>query len=240
MKFRSLMKFLGAATLLGLLAFVPQAAVAAPIFGTLNITGSVAVGATTIDWYPLGTGVGTFAVEPTSTGTFAPLGGTTGTAKDLDVTVQPVGSPFTLMNFLTFSANPALHFDLMFIDPGVYSAVDCGAPAAPGQTCTPLMPPPKSPFNLANTNAGSTASFVVRGQVSDGTGAASNFVGTYTTQFTGLSYQDLLGTISRGGTVNTSYSANFVVTAIPEPATWTFMMIAGGLIGVSRLRRRRS
>ncbi len=237
MTVRCLSKFLAVAVLLGVLAFLPAPASADTIWGTLNITGSVAVGATTIDWFPLGGGTGTFKVEPTSTGSFAPLADTSGTAKDLDVITEPVGSPFSLMDFLTFSAMPSWHFDLMYIDPGVFGSADCAAAPAAGQTCTPLAPPPKSPFNLANTVSGSTASFVVRGTAYDDMGGpVSMFTGIYTTQFA-TPYQSLLQTVARGGTVQTSYSATYTFTTVPEPATWS-LVISGLLFAAGAQIRR--
>lgn len=223
----------------GILCAVPPASMAAPISGTLDITGTASVGATTIDWWPIGGGDGVFMVEPSSSGDFTPVTNTPGTAQDLDVTVQPVGSPFLLSNFLVFSAAPNIHFDLTFIEPGVFGPAGCAAAPAPGQTCTPLLPPPSSPFNLMNgPNRSSTASFNVKGLVRNDLGGVSNFIGTYTTQFTGMWYQDLLAVIQSGGTVSRSYSATFVVTPIPEPGTWSLILISGALFGISAQIRR--
>jgi hypothetical protein len=235
--------FMLATILVGALAVVPSTLVAAPLFGTLDITGSATVGGTTIDWWPIGTGVGMFTVEPSSTGDFASLANTDGTAKDLDVMAQPVGMPFLLMDFLTFAAAPNIHFDLTFIEPGVYGSGDCFANPSPGQNCTPPFPPPISPFNLTNTpGGGSTAFFVVRGMVRNDLGGVTPFVGFYTTQFT-MPYQQLLQTIQAGGTVDArSFSATLV--AIPEPGTWSMILISGALFGVSsqirRFRNRKS
>lgn len=219
-------------------ALMVGAAYATPISGELDITGDVAVGATTIDWLPVGGGTGTFTVTASSTGTFSGLVGATGTAKDLDVTAQPVGVPISLPNFLVLPGG--ISFELTMIDPGVFGSADCTAAPAAGQNCTPLFPAPKSPFNLTNTAVGSTASFTVRGIATMGGVSApfSGVVGTYTTQFTGQNYQSLLATIAGGGTVAASYSANFIVEQVPEPSTMYLGLGGFAMAAAGFLRRR--
>lgn len=219
-----------------LLALMSLSAHAAPLTGTLDISGAVSVGATTISWLNL-PGGGQFTVDPSSTGSFAAFIGDNGNAKNLDVTVQPVGTPFMLPAFLTL---PGITFNLTFIDPGVFSSAACFAPPAPGQTCTPPLPPPMSPFNLTNTATGSTVSLSVRGTVQATGGPVQNFTGVYTTQFVGTPYQSLLAAISGGGTVDASYSANFtaeIAPAIPEPGT-VFLMLGGLLLVAGTLRKK--
>ncbi len=226
---------------LGSVVAIP--ALAAPIIGDLNITGSVQVGATTIDWFPYddpvvgGSTSGTFTVDPSSTGDFASVIGSTGTSLDLDVTSQPVGTPFSLPNFLTVGP---YSFTLTFINPGVFSSASCGAPAAAGQTCTPNFPPPKSPFNLTNlTSSSSSASFSVMGTVTRNGTDVTNFTGLFTTQFPTQSFQDLLAIVSGGGKVPSSYSASFTAQAIPEPATAS-LMVGGALLLIAGLLKRKS
>jgi hypothetical protein len=212
---------------------------AAIIGGVLNITGSVAVSADALDFLPGGGGVGDFAVDPfTQTGDFVPLAGTTGEAADLNSATEPVGVPISLPNFLTFAANPNLTFTLTFIRPGIFSPAACADPPAAGQVCTP----PGSQFNLNNlTSDSSTATFAVRGFVSDGSSdPVSPFEGTFSTQFTNNSYQELLGTIGAGGSVQATYSANFIVTPIPEPGTVSMLVLGGLMMAVPMIRRRRS
>ncbi len=214
------------------LSVLVGAAYATPISGTLNITGDVSVGATAIDWLPVGGGTGTLTVTASSTGSFAALAGDSGTTKDLDVLAQPVGVPISLPDFIVLPGGISL--ELTMIDPGVFGSADCGAPPAPGQTCTPLLPPPISPFNLMNTAVGSTASFTVRGVATSGSDKVA-MVGTYTTQFTGRDYQNLLATIGGGGTVEASYSANF--EAVPEPST-AYLLLGGLALAAGALRRK--
>ncbi len=217
------------------LSVLVGAAYATPISGTLNITGDVAVGATTIDWLPLGGGTGTFTVTPSSTGSFSGLAGDSGTVKDLDVLTEPVGVPISVLNFIVLPGG--ISFELTMIDAGVFGSIDCSAAPAAGQNCTPLIPPPKSPFNLTNTAVGSTASFTIRGIATSGTDTAA-VIGIYTTQFTGQDYQNLLATIGSGGTVQASYSANFLVSqAIPEPST-AYLILGGLALAAGALRRK--
>ncbi len=222
------------------LSLLPGVAYATPISGELNITGDVSVGATTIDWLPTGGGTGTFAVTQSSTGDFAGLAGQSGTMKDLDELSVPVGTDVSVTDFITLPGN--ISFELTKIDAGVFTSAQCGAAPAAGQVCTPDFPAPKSPFNLINTAVGSTASFTIHGIVRmDGQETpVAGVVGTYTTQFTGQSYQQLLATISRGGAVRASYSANFVVTPegqVPEPST-AYMALGGVMIAAAALRRK--
>ena len=227
---------------LGILALVATTASALPVVGELNITGSVGVSATVIDWLPSGTGVGTFAVDPfTQLGDFVPLAGTAGSSRDLTSATDPVGVAynlgpvFTVPAFLTFAADPTILFHLQYIFPGVYTSADCFAAPAAGQTCTPFV---GSPFNLSNTTAtSSTATFQVQGVIQHGADF-SDFVGTYSTQFVSLNYQQVLATIFSGGTVNATYSANFIASVVPEPSTIWLMMGSIGALGLL-LRRKR-
>lgn len=208
---------------------------AAPLSGTLNISGGVSVGTTTIDWLTL-PGGGQFAVDPSSTGSFAAFIGQEGNATNLDVSVQPVGAPFSLPDFLTL---PGISFTLTFISPGVFGSADCFAAPAPGQVCTPLFPPPKSPFNLVNTDSGSTVSLSLAGTVQSAGGPVQNWKGVYTTQFVGTTYQELLQAISTGGSVSAAYSANFQAEVAPVPEPSTVFLTLGGLALLGGALRRK-
>jgi hypothetical protein len=228
---------------LATLTLVSATALAVPVTGELNIAGSVAVSGTLIDWLPSGTGVGTFSVDPfTQSGSFGALAGTTGSSRDLNSGTDPVGVPynpgpvFTVPAFLTFAADPNILFHLQYIFPGVYSSADCGLAAAAGQTCTPFA---GSPFNLSNTTAtSSTATFQVSGVIQNtATNEFSNFTGTYSTQFVNQNFQQLLAIIGAGGSVQATYSANFIATVVPEPATiWLTLGSLGALAFVRRKR----
>lgn len=230
-----------AAVCAGALIVSSNLSYAVPITGILNTTGSVAVGATTIDFLPVDTGTGTFGIDPfTQTGSFIPLAGTTGTIKDLNLAAQPVGTPFTLTDWMVFTANPTISFTLQLLPAGVFTPAGCvGAPVA-GQNCTPAG----SPFNLTNTSTtSSVVSFKSDGLVTNlATGELSTFDGTFSTQFTNQNLQQLLAVITAGGTVSATYSANFIVSpteAIPEPATITLTLAGGILVLAGTLRKRR-
>jgi hypothetical protein len=237
---KGLLAIVGAA---GLAALSPGNVCATPISGTFNTSGSVAVGATTIDFQPpVGPPNGTFVVSDTgNTGSFAALSNTTGTILDLNETVETPGKAFApLTGFITFTAAPDIRLDLTAIQPGTFSSADCFAPAAAGQTCTPpgFGNGVANPFNLSNTSTTtSSASITVFGNaVNTLTGETDAFVGIFSTQFT-VPYQTLLSEVA-SGTVPTSYSGTFNATVVPEPGT--LILLGSGFIGLYAIRRRRN
>lgn len=233
----------------GLSAFCVSSASAAPITGTVNISGSVAVGGTFIDFQPpVGPPNGVFSVSNTgNTGSFAALNNTAGSILDLNEMVQTPGVAFpTLTGFITFTADPTIRLDLTSIDVGSFTSTDCFAAPAAGQTCTPPLgfggAVGTNPFNLNNTSAGtSTASITFHGTaVNTATGETSSFIGVFSSQFT-VPYQTLLSDITAGTTVSTSYSASITATptsTVPEPAT--MILLGSGLIGIFVIGRKRT
>ncbi len=234
-------RLLNAAVIAGSLIMSSAALHAAPISGILNTTGSVAVSLTTIDFLPSGTGTGNFGVDPfTQTGSFTGLAGTSGIIKDLDMAMQPPGSPFFLADFMVFSADPTIRFNLTSLPFGVFTPAGCAGPAVAGQNCTPAG----SPFNLTNTSSSSSVvSFKTDGTVlNTATSQVSNFDGTFSTQFTNQNLQQLLATINAGGSVTATYSANFVVSpvsGVPEPATITLTLAGLAFVIAGGLRKRK-
>jgi hypothetical protein len=210
---------------------VAQGANAIPISGELNTTGSVRFSASAIDFLPLAGGTGVFAIDPfTQTGFFVPLAGTTGAVGDLDAATHPVGVAFSDPLWLTFAAQPTVSFTLQLLSAGVFSAAQCGLPAAAGQTCTPSG----SAFNLSNLTASSSVlSFAVKGVAVGTAGEETAFTGVFTAQFASSSYQAVLATLQGGGTVQSTYSATF---SVPEPGL--ALLLAGAALLAARVRGR--
>jgi hypothetical protein len=217
------------------MSVLPTLVVAAPIFGTFSINGTITVGTSggvqTIGWLNDNGTVNQATVGSTGlSGSFAGLGGQT-------VTIRPLTNPpnvvdaagFPAQLFITFDSAPALGSLLInFIYQGVNSSAACGAAPAVGQTCALAG----SPFDFQNTpGGGSRAGFVF-----SGTTPESTWQGNFTSQFN-VPYQTVLGQAATGSVTNT-YSATFDVTPIPEPGTIVTMWLGGlGLLLLSRYRR---
>ena len=245
MRGSSISRFILGAALLGLSTFSLSAA---PIFGSFNIAGTVAVTASTIKWTNNNAPftADTATIGPGPTGSFAGLGGTTVTIADLNSGTEPVNTPFPDQPFITFLSAPALGaLDINFIFKGIYSSALCATlPATVGQTCTPG--PPDSPFNFVNNPppapAGpqATATFVFTGETPD---HLSTVRMNFTSQFD-VPFQTVLAAFAPGGSgvVTNTYSATITVTpAVPEPGPMVLTACGLGLVLFSAaLRRRRS
>lgn len=211
--------------------------------GTFSVAGSgVALTAAGIDFSPGGGGLGaltigsppggSFEIGSFGTGSFAALSGTTG------MFTADVSGP-ALPNVAVFLAEPALTLDLLSLLPGGFGSVNCFSPPAAGQTCTP----PGSILEFTNIISGqglsSMLSFSFDMLAKDAFGSTP-YLGLFTTQFAGLSYQQLLSMLAGGASVTGLYSAGFVPTGpgtpIPEPAAGV-LALAG--LGAAALGRRR-
>ncbi len=199
------------------------------------VGGGVTVTATTIDWLPGGGGSG---CVQTGTGTSVsytgggPLGvGVTGSILDLSV-----ATIFPVLDFLTFVGNPNLHFDLYTLGPGVPNTV-CTNTFNPGAPVCSVFA--GSPFLLQPTSTGTSVTLSATGFTRDSSVWTSNWIGAFTTQISGATPSAIQSIILAGGSITSTESGDFTLTAVvPEPATTGMAMAGGLLIAISALRRR--
>ncbi len=211
-----------------------SAAMATPV-GALNVAncsgGGVTITSTTITWSPVGTLAGTGCAD-TGLGTFVNFSGGTlgpGVAGNIKNLVLAGGS---IDQFMTFPAvSPVLDFVLSSIGPGSASTNCAGLGV--GASCSIAA---GSPYILTNLGNGVTSiGLLVAGQVLDSTGSGF-WSGSFTSQVS-LSAATIQSTIVGGGSIASTYSGQFTITAVPEPAT--ILVVAGGLLalGLKRFRR---
>ncbi|MBC7926039.1 MAG: PEP-CTERM sorting domain-containing protein [Bryobacteraceae bacterium] len=244
----NLQNFKKAMVTVALFSTTAMLATATPINGSFSFGGGATVNLTSLDFVPVGGGTGTIVTIPgPNTGSFAALNGgfTFGSITDRTDVSQPVGQPLSVTPYLTLAAFPTYLFTLELVLPGQFSSAQCFAAAANGQVCT--VPPSGdsvSPYNLNNftdATAGlsSSASFSVRGTVIDTSdNSLSNFDGVFTATFLGQPYQQTLGTVFLGGSVNVPFSATFNVTsAVPEPSS--ILLGLSGLAMIALVRRKK-
>jgi hypothetical protein len=205
---------------------------------------------------PCAAGYGSATVAG-STGAFSSLNGSTADIHNLNAASQPLNQAFSLSNFLTLSLGSNLALDLTFRPLGTFSST-CGGVPAPGQTCTPIFaslvtpsdPAGLSDLNLSNTGLNqATISFDANGIFREiSSGNTSPFSGVFTIQLAGAgaTLQSIATTLSGGGSITASYSANFngnfpagTTPSVPEPAS--LLMLGSGLATfLGYVRRKRS
>jgi hypothetical protein len=227
---------------------------ATPITGRLILnatSNSVGVNLTTTDFnyaggVPSDLTFGTFNIGVGSTMSFAAFIGDSGLVRSFNNTDVPLGVPTSYANFIQIpTPTPTIEFVLTQLIPGSFGMADCTAAPAPGQTCTPPIPG-GSPIELSNSSNGTGginthADFNVDVQaINLLTGETSNGVGTFSTDFSNTSLQQLLSTVLAGGTVTSGFGGDFTIvfsSTTPEPPTMLFL--AGGLLVLGSTVRRK-
>ena len=210
--------------------------------GTFSLGGSVNLSNAQIGFGPnqqIGglTTPGAFVIDPTSTGTFAPLATSWGIAQGISA---PVDTPVSVADFLIFAADPTITATLTELSSGIFNATQCGIAPAAGQTCTLTG----SALSLMNLAADMVAlAFDVSALMESSTGEVTPYAGVITAQFAGMNFQTLLAALLAGGSVNALYSASFAPigapTSVPEPATMLLLGVGlATMLAGSRKPRR--
>lgn len=241
------------------LAFLALPAFATPISGAFGIEGGGAGAVGFSLNFACAPGLSRAFPCPTSTsgnflttqavGDFSGYLGQGGFIESLNPAVAPPNTAVDLKNFVTFSSSglpnpvstPDIALDLNKVLLGVEGPGDCALAPAAGQNCTPQGIPqltnPNNPlglsvFNFSNTQTGATVSFSMNGTARRlSTGETSGFTGVFTANFIGTNYQTLFAALNAGLTINTPYSATFIVKPASEvPEAGTLAMLLGGLL----------
>ncbi|MFL6416697.1 MAG: PEP-CTERM sorting domain-containing protein [Bryobacteraceae bacterium] len=220
----------------GLLAtalfFNAGSARAAAVTGQANIAGNVNVSVSSINFNPAFTNT-PGALE---TGSFAGLTGGT----IMSLTGGPATGTVNVPSFISFNLGVAtpVTFDLNYIAPGVGTLAACSS-STPGALCTPNG----SPFTLLQlTSSTVVASLQLNGVAYTGSSSTgtSATTGVFSTQTViGGTLPSIIQSLANGQSINgITYSASFVASPVPEPASMLLMGL--GLAGAGLIARRKA
>lgn len=197
--------------------------------------GGVTVSATTIDWLPTVSGADGCILTGTTT-SVSHAGGLLGPSTQGRILDLTTAMSFPILDFMTFTGHPLLHFDLTSIGPG------------PGNTACPdtfndsdpiCAVFAGSPFTIRPGSTGATVELAARGLARDGGPIVSNWIGKFSANFAGQTPADLQQQFFAVGSITSTHSGDFTMTFIPEPSTWTLLIAGGGLILLARLQLTR-
>jgi PEP-CTERM motif len=207
---------------------------ASPIVFDLGIDGDAQVGPNFISFgnFPLGTvypptpGYGNFVVSQAPANVFATVGvvaGETGKIQSLNAGMTPPGvvetpDPLTALPFMTFDTTGSnLKLFLTELLPG-------------GTT---------GPFTLVEVpGVGTVANFAINGFTYNTIDKSEDPIkGLFSATFVGTSIVDLEAAALNGTNVETPFSATFIITSVPEPAS--LVLLGAGLLGVGVMSRRK-
>ncbi len=215
------------------------AVASAGVIGSFDVNGgaggNVAVGLTTIDWYPLGTGTGALVVVSGGTGIF-PVLHRCGDDSRSEFrrpagrhAVQPAAFPRGQR-----CPYPAWSWTATdYLSRYLFLSAACGLASRVGQTCTPF---PLRRLTLSTLRVGDRRQDF-RCRERPRTESAGRTASTPNLRRSSAAdYQSYLPGILAGTPAVSSWSGSITVNDnVPEPAT--FFLISAGLIGVGLIRR---
>lgn len=220
---------------------------------TFDMSGDFNVGATFLNWNCNQPGDTACATAPsnkgdflvsTGTGTFAQYVNTFGLITDINNASEPLNTPVSLPDFITFDLNTNETITLTLIPLGT----DTPSATCAGLThCTPENaalitknnPLGLSAFNLDENATGTSASFGIMGTIVDSSGATAHLSGVFSSQFDGTTPAGALADFFASGSsgLDKTYSSELSFTiSTPEPMTAT--LLGAGLLAIGLLGRR--